>query len=88
MTIQWKQTGWYPRNHKTAPSKAYRWEGLRSDGRTFAVLYIEHLARSTGKPYLATSFNGTQVGAGKSLAEAQAACMAVAQVRLPVRVAK
>jgi len=74
MTIQWRQTAWYPVKHKMG-GKAWRWSGNRKDGRTFIITHIHG-------SYVATSYNGTRIGLGKSLAEAQALCEKVPGVTL------
>jgi hypothetical protein len=61
MHIRWQQKAWH-RNTRAA----YKWEGTRSDGRSFRILWVQRLG------YLVESYNGTRLGTGKSLAEAQA----------------
>ena len=83
MTIQWKQTAWHnKRGSKTGEKVCWRWEGTRPDGRSFVVLHIPHIG------FIASSFNGTRLGVGCSLAKAQmlceqAPCVKVGQVARP-----
>lgn len=101
MTIQWKQVAWNTpkqqqkgqqrgQNGKKPEKKAYKWEGKRKDGRSFKITLIQRLGT-----YLAYTFNGTKIGEGKSLSEAQNICedapqasnVGVKQCPAPVQVA-
>lgn len=99
MSIQWKQVAWNTpkaqkgqrgNNNKPAEKKAYKWEGKRKDGRSFKITLIQRLGR-----YYAYSFNGTKLGEGGSLSEAQNICedapaasnIGVKQCPAPVQVA-
>ena len=66
MSIQWTQKSWcnVKVNGKNE-RRCWRWEGVRSDGRSFRITFIPHVG------YICTSFNGTKLGVGKSLATAQ-----------------
>lgn len=71
MTIDWKQKAWCDvrkNGRKTGEKKCWKWEGTRKDRRSFRIVYIPH------RGYVATSFNGAEVGVGKSLSEAQMHC--------------
>lgn len=84
MHISWTQKSWCNvKVNGQMEKRCWRWEGTRSDGRTFRIIHIPHLP----KPYICTSFNGTQVGTGKSLAEVQAAAVKVPAVSIPAKVA-
>ncbi len=89
MTIKWKQTAWNtPKGSKE--KRAYKWEGKRPDGRSFRITLIQRL-----NEYHVYSFNGTKLGMGKSLSEAQNICerapaastVGVKQQPAPVQVA-
>lgn len=68
MSIKWTQKSWgnFKINGKME-RRPWRWEGNRSDGRSFTLIFIPHLKQ----PYICSSFNGTKLGSGRTLAEAQ-----------------
>lgn len=75
MTILWRQVAWHSvkgQNEK----RPWRWSGTRPDGRSFKILHIPH------EGFVASSFNGTRLGVGKSLSEAQNICEAAAKVKV------
>lgn len=78
MTISWRQKAWHNvKGSRTGERTCWRWEGTRSDGRTFIVIHIP------AQGYIASSFNGTRLGTpGKTLAQAQALCLAAVSVKV------
>ncbi len=91
MTIKWNQKAWYDerKNGRIVGKKCYKWEGQRSDGRSFRILFIKR------EGFIAMTFNGTRIGVGKSQSEAEMLCVnapgastvGVKQVCAPVKVA-
>jgi len=71
MHIRWQQKAW----HRVTKS-AYKWEGVRSDGRSFRILLVQRLG------YMVETFNGQRLGTAKSLADAQALAEKVPGVKL------
>ena len=77
MTIKWTQKAWSDvkkNGRKSGEKRCWKWEGKRPDGRSFHIIYI------ASQGFVASSFNGTRIGAGKSLSEAQRLCEQAPQV--------
>lgn len=82
MSINWTQKSWgnFKVNGKME-RRPWRWEGNRSDGRTFRILFLPHLKDA---PYVCSSFNGTKIGAGRTLAQAQMLAEAAPTVKVNI----
>lgn len=79
MHITWTQKAWHKKDKRSEEKVCWRWEGKRADGRSFVVLHIPHIG------YIASTFNGTKLGEGKSLAQAQALCTAAIIAKVPAQ---
>lgn len=79
MSIRWVQKSWYIANKRTGEKKCWAWEGTRSDGRTFKMVYIPHQAP---KPYVCMSFNGQRLGQGATQADAEKYALTASTVKL------
>lgn len=78
MHISWVQTAWY---NVRGEKRAWRWKGTRKDGRSFKIIYIPK------DGYVCLTFNGSRLGVGKSLAEAQKIAEKAPAVEAPIKVA-